>query len=66
MFFNGTEVDSDTTKEERSYPTGDGRIVVGRIFTDQDAYYGSVQVDELIYFDAVLKDSDIQSIYDSA
>ena len=57
---------SDTTKEGGSYSDGDGSIVVGRYYTDRDRDYASVQVDELIYFDAALTSAEVQSIYNSA
>ena len=66
IYVNGTEVKSDTTKTSGSLRAGDGRIVVGRHYTDRDGYYASVQVDELIYFDAALTTDNILSIYNSA
>ena len=54
MFINGTEVANDTTKAGGPYSAGDGRIVVGRIFTDHDYYYTSLEVDELIFFNSAL------------
>ena len=57
---------SDTTKRGASYSPGDGRIVVGRYYTNYDGNYASVHVDELIYFDAALTNDDVQSIYNSA
>ena len=66
IFKDGTEVDSDTTKATLSLTTGDGRIVVGRRYTNYDNYYASVAVDELIYFNALLTGFDVQLIYNSA
>ena len=66
IFFNGTEVASKTTKPAQSYATGDGRIVVGRSYTHRDERYASVEVDELIFFNAALTGSDVMSIYNSA
>ena len=66
IYYNGTEVANDTTKSTKPFPAGDGRIVVGRLYTDRDESYGNVQVDELIYFDAALTSDDVQSIYNSA
>ena len=57
---------SDTDKSEWSYSPGEGRIVVGRLYTDKDQNYTSVQVDELIYFNAALTTDDVRSIYNSA
>ena len=66
VFYDGEEVASDTTKYASPLSAGDGRIVVGRHFPYQDWNYASVQVDELIYFNAVLTSDDVQSIYNSA
>ena len=66
MFIDGAKVKSVTTGSARSGSVGDGRIVVGRYYPDQDRNYASVQVDELIYFNAALTSDDVQSIYNSA
>ena len=67
IYYNGMEVTSDTIKSSAGpYSTGDGRIVVGRRLTNLDENYASVQVDELIYFNASLTSDDVQSIYNSA
>ena len=66
-FYNGAEEASGTTKDtSRSYSPGNGRIVMGRVFTDQDQNQASVMIDELIYFNASLTSDDVQSIYNSA
>ena len=68
MFIDGAEVASDTIKETGSTPAPlqlDGRIVVGRRYTNRDKDYASVQVDELIYFNQALTDEEIRSIYNS-
>ena len=68
IYYDGQEVDSDTEKVVWHLPGEDGRIVVGRLQTykDQNGSYASVQVDELIYFNAALTNDDVQSIYSSA
>ena len=71
IYYNGQEVPTVTFKNEEQYSAGDSRIVVGYRYTDHnqdagDCRYVSVQVDELVYFNVVLTDSDIQSIYNSA
>ena len=63
---DGAEEGTDTDKTARSYSTGDGRIVVGRYYPDRNERYSSVQVDELIYFNAALRNDDVQLIYNSA
>ena len=65
IYYNGVQVTSDTAKTARSHSAGDGRIVAGRRRTDIDAYYASMQIDELIYFDAALTSDDVQLIYNS-
>ena len=66
LYIDGAEVDSDTTKYGPPYSAGDGRIVVGRRSTDRNERYVSVRLDELIYFNAALTDTQVQSIYNSA
>ena len=63
IFYDGTEVASDTTKDGGSFPAGDGRIVVGRFFTDTDEKYTSMQVDELLLFNQALSATDIALLY---
>ena len=62
MFFNGTEEDSDTTKDGLPYSPGDGRIVLGRLYTDSDNGYSSVQVDELTFFNRTLTLDEIAAL----
>ena len=66
MFVNGAKVDSDTSGLGTSRSTGDGRIVVGRSYTDQDKLYASVQVDDMIYFNQALINEDINKLYTAA
>ena len=58
MFYDGTQVASDTTKLW-SFSGGDGRIVVGRINTNKDNKYASAEIDELIYFNSSLSTEEI-------
>ena len=58
MFFDGTQVASDTTKDWE-FSAGDGRIVVGRINTDKENKYSSAEIDELIYFNNSLSTEEI-------
>ena len=54
---------NDTTKYARSYSAGDGRLVVGRAYTDRDLLHVSAQVDELIFFNKALSTTDITAMY---
>ena len=64
IYYNGTEEDRDTTKTTGfgPYSAGDGRIVVGRWFTDKDEKYPSLQVDEMIFFNRHLSSDEIASL----
>ena len=63
---DGTQVVSKKNKDSRSHSAGDGRITVGRRFTDRNQEYATVQVDELNFFNAALSSNHVQSVYNSA
>ena len=65
IYIDGAEVASTSYRYDESRPAGDGKIVVGRYYTEGHTDLASVQVDELIYFNASLIDTDVQSIYNS-
>ena len=58
-------MDSATTTDAASHSSADGRIVVGRWYTDFDRDYG-VQVDELLFFNRVLNSDNINALYTAA
>ena len=60
IYYNGAEVANGTTKHPRSYSAGDGRIVVGRSYTDEDKWHASMQIDELIFFNKAFSTTDIK------
>ena len=62
VYFNGRKVASDTSKADGSQSPGDGRIVVGRKYTDRNQDYASVQVDELIFFNNSLTLEEIETL----
>ena len=51
---------SDATVSRALFPAADGRIVLGRYFTDYDDYYANVEVDELIFFNNSLTTGEVQ------
>ena len=53
---------SDINRGATTHPAGDGRIVVGRINTDQDRNYASLQIDELIFFNQALTQQEIEAL----
>ena len=65
LYLDAVEVSNDTSKSLESRSAGDGRIVVGRLSTNSNGNYASVQVDELIYFNRALTTAEVQLIYNS-
>ena len=59
IYYDGVRRENDTSMNLNSFNTGDGRIVIGRVYTDIDDRYASVQLDELIFFNIKLSDSEI-------
>ena len=62
IYYNGTEVGSDTSKTLETKVTADGRIVVGRALTNYNHFYASIQIDELIYFNQALSLEEIRTL----
>ena len=62
LYYDGAEVAGDTTKTAVTKSIGDGRIVVGRYYTDRDEKYSSLLLDECIIFNNSLSISDIQML----
>ena len=66
IYFNGEEIVAKNTHTGSStFPDGDGQVVVGRLLTNRDQVYASVQVDGLFYFNMSLNILQIKAIYDS-
>ena len=61
MFIN-REVAKDTSGFTIRH-SGDGRIVIGREFTDRDDLYVSMHIDELIFFNQALTDDNVNKLY---
>ena len=63
LFVNGEEEASRPTRNDRQYSVGDGRIVVGRVNTNRNMAYSSVELHELVYFNTALTLRDIQLLH---
>ena len=64
IYHDGINVLNDTTKatnsnSRRYLPPNNGRIVTGRYRVDLDAWYASVQVDELLFYNRTLTEPEI-------
>ena len=42
---------------------GDGQVVFGRSFVDEDDRYTNVEIDELIFFNEALSDGEVRELY---
>ena len=63
IYTDGALLGNGTNKVTLSYTPGDGRLVIGRLFTDRDDAYVSVEVDELTVWNRTLTLQEIQAIY---
>ena len=61
VYYHGVQVGIHTANSG-SRSIGDGKIVVGRALTNGDAYYASVQVDELTFFNQALTQEEITAL----
>ena len=64
VYNDGVEVGSGSTNLGGSYSVGDGRIAIGRSYSGADGDYASVEVDELLFFNENLTESEIILIKD--
>ena len=62
IYHNGVQIGNDTTKSGGTRSAGDSKVVIGRWQTNRDQWYGSVDVDELLFFNQKLTDQEIQDI----
>ena len=47
------------TSFSNHHNVGDGRIIIGRRYTDNDGAYGSIEIDELRFFNRTLTEAQI-------
>ena len=67
IYENGRLAGSDVSKQTASpYQTGNGRIVVGRKYTESNQQYASIEIDVLVYFNTYLSSGKVQSIHNAA
>ena len=59
IYKNGKHVGNHTIITQSSSTESNGRIAIGRAFTEINNYYGSVQVDELLFFNHSLTEQEI-------
>ena len=59
IYYDGELKATDTSKHAAIHNPGDGRIVIGRYYTNYNTYYNSFQMDELLFFNHSLADLEI-------
>ena len=59
IYQNGKHVGNHTTITQASTSESNGRIVIGRAFTEVDLQYSSVEVDQLLLFNLALNEAEI-------
>ena len=62
-YINTQEVLKDSTKVPKDTASGDGRIVLGRAFSEIDDFYTSMAVDEVVFYNEWLDPSEIDELF---
>ena len=63
VLYNGVQVASDTTSWGYIRHAPNGRIVIGRVYTDRNIYYSSVEIDHLVLFNRALNREEIDELH---
>ena len=64
VFFDGkTSVKFSTFSPLGTSSTGSGRVVIGRVYTNVNSSYTSLELDELLFFNLALEEQDVQALY---
>ena len=66
VYLDGSDRTLGTFMTSAQVPAGDGRIVLGRLYTNGAESYSSVQVDELIFFNQALAPSAVRALWSHA
>ena len=62
LYLNGIRQAHDNTSSPPTRTQGNGRIVIGRFLTEEDHSY-TMEIDELLFFNATLTSDQITTIY---
>ena len=66
LYQNGGFLKQGSGKISGDYLSGDGRLVVGRQITGWNQNYGSVDLDELLMFNATISEEEIEALWSHA
>ena len=62
VYHNGQWVGNNTSGSVTTFTPGDGRMVIGRFFVNQDRDYSSVEVDELTLWNRPLTVQEVEML----
>ena len=62
VYLDGVFGNGDSSKEEYTNSAGNGQIVVGKFRPEEDRNYSSVELDELLFFNATSTQEDIEAL----
>ena len=62
LYVNGVVAITDLTKIARDTAYGNGRIVLGRAYSEVDDYYTSMEVDQLVFYNRASSPREIYQI----
>ena len=58
----GIHTKTDTTKNSNPVGKGNGKVVIGKFFTDRNERYSNIEMDELYFFNTVLNTEEISTL----
>ena len=61
IYHDGVQAGSDDTHDDHTFPSGDGRVLVGR-YESCGVVYTAVDIDELLFFNEKISDQEIMKI----
>ena len=65
LYVNGVSALTDLTKIARDTAYGDGRIVLGRPYSELDNYYTSMEVDQVTFYNHASNPREIRNLYET-
>ena len=65
LYVNGELALRDTTKKPQDSEPSDGRIVLGRPYSEVDDYYTSMEVEDLVFYNSATDPEEIKTLYET-
>ena len=62
VYNNGTQMAMQSMKTEEALQMGDGRVIIGRLYTELNGAYCSVEVDDLMLWNEALTQQDVAKL----